>query len=274
MDLGGRIKYAQALISEDSEKAEILLSNSMPKHLYQYRSGLARNTESNELFDIENLRMNEIRMSKASSFNDPYDSLIFCNSKDIIYLNPNIKKECDITEDIINSVNEGFDYQELFYVSCFTEDFASMLMWSHYANRHMGFCVEYELQKLQQVAPTPFPSMIRPVIYDNEELNFMSLNFDQRISLYPYIKSSEWSYEKEWRLAIKAVKAEGYDYSTCNGLSIYIGKPTGIYMGTRIDKNNNDLIDSLFSYCKNDKVRLYRMKIDYENIMLKPILVN
>ena len=47
-------------------------------------------------------------------------------------------------------------------VVCFTEDVKSILMWSHYANNHRGFCIEYKL------AQTDLSKQIRKVIYSSE----------------------------------------------------------------------------------------------------------
>lgn len=99
-------------------------------------------------------------------------------------------------------------------ITCFSETPFNMLMWSHYANKHSGICVEYDFSKLFSTVPN---SLLLPVEYTNKrpllpvEMVVVSRNgsyeWDQsKIQmLLPAllkslaIKSEIWSYEREWR---------------------------------------------------------------------------
>ena len=60
----------------------------------------------------------------------------------------------DIYEGLPSSTLHGMSNQELnilndcAYITCFSETPDNMLMWSHYANAHQGFCVEYDFNNL------------------------------------------------------------------------------------------------------------------------------
>lgn len=70
---------------------------------------------------------------------------------------------------------------------CFSEDPKSIIMWSHYANNHKGFCVEFDFYT------SDLKDKIHRVIYSDilDTDNY----YHSRI-----LKSTVWSYEKEWRM--------------------------------------------------------------------------
>lgn len=47
--------------------------------------------------------------------------------------------------------------ENLFWIGCLAEDYKNRLMWSHYADSHKGFCVEYDfsLSDLASIVPLP-----------------------------------------------------------------------------------------------------------------------
>lgn len=89
-------------------------------------------------------------------------------------------------------------------VLCLSEKVDSPLMWSHYGQQHRGVCIEYDVTKLEF-------SSVRRVVYGGdrqisadcllrwiEGADLISQHEVERASLLT--KSSEWRYEKEWRL--------------------------------------------------------------------------
>ncbi|BDZ70229.1 DUF2971 domain-containing protein [Methanobacterium petrolearium] len=61
---------------------------------------------------------------------------------------------------------EGYidpEFKKNIHVTCFTETYDSILMWSHYANNHEGFCVKYDFKELG--LNNPVARFIFPVIY-------------------------------------------------------------------------------------------------------------
>lgn len=103
---------------------------------------------------------------------------------------------------------------EVIGITCFSETPNNMLMWSHYANRHTGICVEYDFSRLFSTAAD---TLLLPVTYDQKRplfpLDQMVVGSDGKIrSSQPLpadalvtiikaltIKSDVWSYEREWR---------------------------------------------------------------------------
>ncbi|QRR07820.1 DUF2971 domain-containing protein [Burkholderia sp. MS455] len=99
-----------------------------------------------------------------------------------------------------NRMKDGFK------VCSFSERVDSTLMWSHYANYHKGFCIEYDIKS---VRPDDYVSrFMYPVIYSEHPFdatpNMLQAGKDGFNNLYlnlaGLIKSMDWGYEKEWRL--------------------------------------------------------------------------
>ena len=99
-----------------------------------------------------------------------------------------------------------------FRISCFAQTPYSMLMWSHYANNHQGFCIEYETPDYSLHNSDIYFNLF-PVIYTDKRINLTTLSLNWRSNenktdeelwdFYKYgllCKSMDWKYQQEWRL--------------------------------------------------------------------------
>ena len=106
-------------------------------------------------------------------------------------------------------------------VTCLSEKMDSPLMWSHYANKHFGFCLEYDFTHTM-VKRYPDLNMAKimllPVIYSEKRPLLSRVLTNSKIMLPYYkngkmpmevvesivygllFKSPDWSYEREWRI--------------------------------------------------------------------------
>lgn len=106
-------------------------------------------------------------------------------------------------------------------ITCLSERMDSPLMWSHYANKHFGFCLEYDFT---HTMIKRYPDlnlakiMLLPVIYsENRPLLSQALTNPKVMAAFMkkrtlpnsviesiiyglLFKSTDWSYEKEWRI--------------------------------------------------------------------------
>ena len=154
-------------------------------------------------------------------------------------------------------------------ISCFSETIESVTMWSHYANYHKGFALEYNLR---DTLLNSIPNVgIFPVIYDNkrydgtlyvmwEFLKFMGFNTSNpdilsHIKCVLY-KSCQWEYEKEWRLIDSTIRGNIIlENNTCVTL-----KPTAIYYGTNMSLDDKR---KLHEIALNKGIKEYDMYIDF-----------
>jgi len=100
------------------------------------------------------------------------------------------------------------DLKELGVV-CFSEINNDILMWSHYADGHSGFCIEFERSDNNDLGKWDY---CLPVTYDAVEApSFDPPCLEERASVAKIVssKAPNWSYEKEWRLIISREFADG-----------------------------------------------------------------
>lgn len=150
-------------------------------------------------------------------------------------------------------------------VSCFSEEFDSNLMWSHYANKHSGFVLEYNFKELG--LNDIRNRMIYPVIYQEKFFDLTEFlkeengkNFNNLyLNLPALIKSIDWSYEKEWRLIIGSEFLE-------DGLLYNVPIPKAIYLGVRINlQHKKRLID----IARRKNMKIYQMDMEKDKYGLK-----
>jgi len=100
-------------------------------------------------------------------------------------------------------------FRELTKACSFSERNDSILMWSHYAENHQGFCVEYDFSTIpdtHQFKKTLMPIVYSKKLYDSTPLieawiEMPRPRFNPFFPLLPFIhKAEDWSYEREWRL--------------------------------------------------------------------------
>lgn len=150
-------------------------------------------------------------------------------------------------------------------IACFSEDIHSVTMWSHYAQNHEGFALEYNMVPLL----TEGDNRILPVIYGDERYDSSALfawciakaigldvkNPDEfahyKLMLH---KATEWAYEKEWRVIQK--QTDGLNQSKVSSFEM---KPIAIYYGNRISPINKKLLHML---AQKKGINEYDMIID------------
>ena len=140
-------------------------------------------------------------------------------------------------------------------------------MWSHYADSHKGFALEYDFR------PTLTQPLERgalyPVVYSDERydaslyiswqfmhvLGFHSKNPDitafSKVALH---KSSVWAYEREWRI----IDPGPHDPIHPKPSVIHY-KPVAIYYGENIPKDKHERLHQI-AVAKG--IREYKMDVD------------
>ncbi len=154
-----------------------------------------------------------------------------------------------------------------FRVACFTETPYSMLMWSHYANNHQGFCIEYEIPLYAAPYIQIFHNLM-PVIYSDKRISILDqcirslqppgLTADILWDIYKYgllMKSMDWKYQNEWRLiSCNNLLSNGDGYN-CNFFKI-----KKVYLGSRMSTHDRLKI---IEACK-------RQQIPYVGVVVVP----
>lgn len=139
---------------------------------------------------------------------------------------PELPEMAEIKEQIRTASNEAMEKSRNLIskqcrVTCLSERMDSPLMWSHYANKHYGFCLEYDFTHTM-VKRYPdlnlAKTMLLPVIYSEQRplltkavtnprflVQYMKTKTlpNEIIESIVYgmlFKSVDWAYEREWRI--------------------------------------------------------------------------
>jgi hypothetical protein len=185
-----------------------------------------------------------------------------------------IKPSIDSYRDqILKLIDLGFPWlaaqcKKFVTIACFCETVQSLTMWSHYANNHKGFALEYNMR------PTLFSEYVNwglyPVIYDAERYDassYMGWSFLKLIGINSknpdmfshakcaIHKAPQWEYEKEWRLVDYSQR--DYLKDSCTEIPY---KPVAIYYGVNISESDKKHLHEIA--CQKG-ISEYEMCIDH-----------
>ena len=261
-----------------------------PSRLFRY-SGINK-------YLIANLKFNTLTITDPSLFNDVYDASLHRNSFSDLLSDELERRElleiCGMPDtspvpiDKLRSKAEHEDkflsqyMKEALKVGCLSENHKSILMWSHYADKNQGICIEYDF-----TGSAIYPFMY-PVIYlenpiDCSELcdtHLEDFNIDMAMLLSTITKSTVWKYEKEWRVICY--------YSTKSSLNnsprIYasVPKPKAIYLGRSFLQYWLDhkrckekvLFDRLCKFIRENQIETFVMKNKLLSYELYPVIID
>jgi Protein of unknown function (DUF2971) len=133
-------------------------------------------------------------------------------------------------------------------------------MWSHYADNHTGFCIEYDIQGLHE--KHFFRWNLYPVFYTKAFYNlgpFMTRlaggpreDFRPMVPLVAMLhKFDGWSYESEWRL-MHETEAVTEDHSRSAPI------PSRVFLGARFDPSAGS---ALLAICHQKNIPTAQMQL-------------
>jgi hypothetical protein len=160
-------------------------------------------------------------MSSRMNFNDPYDSRAIFNEPNPIevyeYLTSKGPQSAFVANDIVKngqytengrlyidglraSANKLLDSVALY---CLSSNPKNILMWSHYANSHKGFCIEYKPYCIPAIKLKYKKSICEINLMDYVKTVFepdINETSGQMIEDVICTKLDDWEYESEYRL--------------------------------------------------------------------------
>ena len=154
----------------------------------------------------------------------------------------------DLENNLIGAINK------LFRVGCLCTNYKNSLMWSHYADSHRGFCVEYDFAEAD-ISALPFPviySNSRPQVPWGEALTRSPENTAKATSnlmIGLLTKDKCWEYENEWRFLMVASASP----------SLKMPKISCIYLGALIDDKNRNKI---LKFARKNNIPVRQMTVD------------
>ena len=232
-----------------------------PAHLYKYKSIDDNHPEySSRIFTH-----NELYFCASEDFNDPFDgkfqvSLRGPKSKTKQFSDGILKKHhpylnrkrrrTTFSQEGKNIIQPEFEndtrdsmFQELkqWGICCLSEVSDDILMWSHYADAHHGFCLEFSTQLGQVQFGVEFTTEITIPLRVKYSRKYPIVNpiVGHAIDETLLTKAEQWAYEREWRIIIpNSLGAHRFPLQCL----------TGIIFGRRMSDTHKELIRT---WCKD-----------------------
>ncbi|PQA82596.1 hypothetical protein C5F52_13450 [Limnohabitans sp. TS-CS-82] len=135
-------------------------------------------------YGISNLNLSRLKISRINQLNDPFEFMEF-NLQDL--------RNKKAIENFKEKINHEYG------LTCFSENWRNPLLWSHYANKHEGIALGFDISD----------EILSKVTYTNERVNIyydefqkFILNGELMIDKLIRTKFYHWHYEKEQRFFI------------------------------------------------------------------------
>ena len=163
------------------------------------------------------------------------------------------KSLVNVLQDKLNSSMS--EVKDSVRVVCLSEVYDSILMWSHYAQNHTGFCIEYDFEENNM-----FYKRLYPVKYttDRYAISKADMSHSNTRWIYKTIcsKSDVWSYEKEWRIVTANFEKMGL--KNLEGKYVFDLKTNikAFYLGAKIAEKFKE---EIIKFGKNNNIHVYQM---------------
>ncbi len=146
-----------------------------------------------------------------------------------------MKKPKFIQDTIFNAIQRA--YSEL-RICSFTTQKENLLFWSHYANSHKGFCVEFDATKM----PIAYAYKVQ---YKNKYPEVVYPRPNDATAFIPaLVKSKIWKYEREYR-TIFVPEAINQPANDGESLILRGDEIKNIYLGSNIEEDEKEVIFDL-----------------------------
>jgi hypothetical protein len=105
---------------------------------------------------------------------------------------------------------------------CFSKNYKSPVLWSHYAARHKGICLGFDITKEIEVKKVTYEKKrIDGLFVDNDAAKGIDASFEHKIFSTKY---KHWRYEKEIRVLVqlskRTLESGSYFYGFDEGLTL------------------------------------------------------
>lgn len=227
------------------------------------------------------LSENTLKFSSPFDFNDPFDCYEELIKFDLtvafieeLVQNGSLKlteEDKKLTpEKLLEQVESVFDFKNSvlksifhnikteLWISCFCREYNEILMWSHYADKHKGLCIGFNLDGLLET----FKFIKSNVNYpDNFSKVDYCANPEKALEYFVSTKAKNWKYENEIRLRTNKENIEFIDNPLKGITKISPKSISEIYIGNKTELTDCELSDIISKY-GNNGIKIRKMKLN------------
>lgn len=204
-------------------------------------------------FDVleDILQNRRIKISNISGLNDPLDVQMGFPPETKKDEAEAFRKEFSVIDKVLGFIS-------------FSESVDNVLMWSHYANKHMGFALELDVDDKQLTRvnySSAAPIVFKDVKIDN---NPYSVNVAYDILR---TKSLDWAYEKEWRMILLYSNEKLITDGNVRYFPVDTSNIKSIFIGLKCKMTSDDMLKRLCDW-HLDEVKVYKMEQSHDGYTL------
>ena len=184
---------------------------------------------------LSNIVSRRIKISEIKNLNDPYElSAIYVRD-------PSLRENRD-------KLLESFDGTK--GIICFSDNYESPLMWGHYAAKHSGICLGFEVSENHAMKVDYIADLLR-----FEKRSDLKLSDAQSVLCSKY---KAWEYEKEYRVFVSLTEKQQENGLFFEEFSEQI-RLVEVIIGPRCETRIDDINDLLKSYADVVHVKKARL---------------
>lgn len=225
-----------------------------------------------DYFNIRNFETGKLSLTNNGVLNDIYEGIPF-----------------DDCEEITPSMAKSLS--DLAYIKSFSETPLEVLMWSHYADEHRGFCVEYNINCIDHrdmiwghLFPVVYSTKrrikmnisevareLKQLTRDREDNNEKDYNENLSDCMALFLSKGEmWAYEREWRIVFTQEQVYDIDDDELNRNIISFDCATGIYLGYRIERTIEENVFEIVQRINEKRKESHLPCINVYKMKMKP----
>ena len=197
-------------------------------------------------FDVleDILQNRRIKISRVSLLNDPFDVQMSFSQEVSRSDVANFRKKFS---SVIDKV--------LGFIS-FSECIDNVLMWSHYARKHMGFALELDVE--DKLLTRVKYSSAAPMVFQNGRTDNNPYYINAAYDILR-TKALDWAYEKEWRMILLYSTDNLISEGNSKYLPLNASNIKSIFIGLRCKMESDNLLKHLQNWNLNH-VKVYKME--------------
>ena len=152
------------------------------------------------------------------------------------------EKDVQKTDSLMTGLGQKVEkaLDDAFLIGCLCRDDTNRLMWSHYADSHQGFCIEYDFSTVpDDLLPLPvIYTETRPKMPWKAALSMSSESMheaNRAFMMALLTKDEAWAYEHEWRMIISSMMDP----------RLKMPPISCVYLGTQCSEENKETVIKL-----------------------------
>ena len=198
---------------------------------------------------VSNIVRSRLKVARFSDLNDPFELMA-------------LNFQYGQVRRLVREFRTGFDATT--GLLCFSEDWTSPVMWSHYAARHRGICLGFDVLRSSIEKVQYEEKRLLPELGESDEPFGLT---DELRTMLRHTKCHEWAYEREWRTFVPLANAmqDGELYFRAFGDDIHLSE---VIVGADCERKVEEVRQITAQY--HPEARVYKARLAFKHFKVVP----